>query len=443
MKSEKLFLIIAIPVIALVLAFVLFLVFALELLMVNRGEFNRIDIWYLIDKDEKAYRKLAPKHSLAKFSKIKMETKYDEMVELAGKPTGFMLLSGGTYYNLGYGWVIIRQQSEIRISDNSGGRRFGLEHNDCGTILRAVAQSGDSGGAGAFTDIHAGKPKHSLAKFTKIKIGMSPAEVFKLAGKPTDSVGTEYIWHRYKLDTGWYMNLYFHNEKLGDMAIEDSPNKRIFELEPDDYTATPSYLRAVAQSSGKSGAGTFTDGRDGKAYRTAKIGKFTWMAQNLNFVTDSSRCYDNADSNCTKYGRMYTWNDAMEACPAPWRLPDTCEWWDLVTAAGGRRAAGTTLKSATGWREGRPGTDDFGFSALPGGRYESKSEYWGSYFWGIGETGYWWSATEDVDEGEGSATYAISTVIYVFRDDNSMSLGRSPKTNRYSVRCVEEAADLR
>ena len=122
-------------------------------------------------------------------------------------------------------------------------------------------------------------------------------------------------------------------------------------------------------------------------------------------------------------------------------MPDWSEWWDLVAAAGGMRTAGTTLKSTTGWREdrreGRPGTDDFGFSALPGG----LTTPWGSPFWGIGVFAEWWSATEDVDEGKGSATYAISTVIYGFRDDNSVYLGRSRKTNRYSVRCVEGAAD--
>jgi len=434
MKSKRRFIIIGIPVIT--LALVLTLAFALRLVKVEWDVFSGFEIWYMVDKN--TYIQLAQKHSLAKFSKIKMEMRYDEMIELAGKPTNWMPEnSGGMYYKLGDGWYIKMQSKEIWISDGLGDRRFELEHNGCngcGTILRAVAQSGGSGGAGAFTDIHAGRPKHPLAKFSKIKIGMSPAEAFELAGKPTDSAGTEYIWHRYKLDTGWYMNLYFHNEKLGDMAIEDSPNNRKFELKQDDYSAAPSYLRAVAQSVG---AGTFTDSRDGRAYRTVKIGKLTWMAENLNFVTDSSWCYDNADSNCTKYGRMYTWNDAMEACPAPWRLPDAGAWWDLVTAAGGRRIAGMTLMSATGWMDGKPGTDDFGFSALPGG----LTTPWGSPFWGIGVFAEWWSATEDVDEGKGSATYAISTVIYGFRDDNSVYLGRSRKTNRYSVRCVEGAAD--
>ncbi|MCL2220625.1 MAG: fibrobacter succinogenes major paralogous domain-containing protein [Chitinispirillia bacterium] len=193
--------------------------------------------------------------------------------------------------------------------------------------------------------------------------------------------------------------------------------------------------------------GTFTDTRDAKTYRTVGIGKLTWMAENLNFATDSSRCYDNADSNCTKYGRLYNWDDAMKACPVPWRVPSDEDWGSLTVAVGGQRVkdkdgdyywkfAGRKLKSTTGWidREWKDddgnqisgnGTDDFGFSALPGGDGRS-----GGYFYNAGLSGYWWSATED------AASNAWNRGMGYDIDSVRRDIGN--KTDLLSVRCIRD-----
>ena len=55
---------------------------------------------------------------------------------------------------------------------------------------------------------------------------------------------------------------------------------------------------------------------------------------------------------------------------AGWHVPTDGEWTDLETTSlhkASRVTEGTALKSTYGWYNGGNGTDDFGFSALPGG----------------------------------------------------------------------------
>ena len=152
--------------------------------------------------------------------------------------------------------------------------------------------------------------------------------------------------------------------------------------------------------------GSMKDSRDGQKYKTAKIGKQTWMAQNLNYKTANSYCYDDNASNCSKYGRLYTWAAAKSACPTGWHLPSQTEWQTLLTVADGAEArvtagkkslAGVRLKSKSGWN----GTDDFSFSALPAGYRDDDgiSRGGGCDDEDCNEGGYaqFWSSTEGDD----------------------------------------------
>ena len=109
---------------------------------------------------------------------------------------------------------------------------------------------------------------------------------------------------------------------------------------------------------------SFTDSRDGQSYDIVKIGSLTWMAENLNFETESSACPDGDSRNCKRLGRLYTWAEAKSVCPEGWRLPTKADFEALMAAADG---SGVVLKARDGWFKKGNGSDAFGFKALPAG----------------------------------------------------------------------------
>jgi len=169
------------------------------------------------------------------------------------------------------------------------------------------------------------------------------------------------------------------------------------------------------------------DTRDGKKYKTVKIGNQTWMAENLNYEAKNSKCYDNKQENCTKYGRLYDWSTAMKACPSGWHLPSKDEWQELVDLAGGNLVAGKKLKTKNNW-----GTDDYGFSALLGG--EGSVSLGRLRFDGVDSFGHWMNSNKyDKDEN------------YIYdrnmgRYYESAHWGLSRKTSLQSVRCIQNTS---
>ena len=182
---------------------------------------------------------------------------------------------------------------------------------------------------------------------------------------------------------------------------------------------------------------TLTDTRDGKKYKTVKIGKLTWMAENLNYsdsvatpsLKGKSWCYDNVAAHCDVSGRLYTWAAAIDSvklandkdnpqtcgfghicfsgicgnanscsrplmvqgvCPEGWHLPRDDEWRMLIKETGqnsdGPTAKGDALRSQTGWY--KMGLNSIGFSAIPAGvfwnngHFDSASDTVSFDFWG-------------------------------------------------------------
>jgi len=224
--------------------------------------------------------------------------------------------------------------------------------------------------------------------------------------------------------------------------------------------------------------GRLTDSRDGKSYRTVRIGSQTWMAQNLNYAGSGNvgLCPDNHPDTCAKYGRLYDWATAMGfapscndgtcasqilakhqgICPSGWHIPSVEDIVTLREYVG--HPAGVKLKATSGWNMGNgdisntvesgsnlsrpappmpppvPGTDEFGFSALP--TYNRNS---------IFSSTLWWSATEHEPAPAGcrhcngadhAYSWGISNNIYTlgnfFSYKNHEVLGYDP----YPVRCL-------
>ena len=170
-----------------------------------------------------------------------------------------------------------------------------------------------------------------------------------------------------------------------------------------------------------------TDSRDGQTYKIVTIGTQTWMAENLNYETENSYCYNDSAEYCAKYGRLYTWAAAMEACPSGWHLPDTTEWNTLASAVGGESIAVKTLKSASGWSDDGNGSDAYAFSILPAGYYNN-----GKYISEGLETHFWESTELD-------SRLAYHTRFDRFSFDGWYS-DCTYKSSRFSVRCIKDDA---
>ncbi len=226
------------------------------------------------------------------------------------------------------------------------------------------------------------------------------------------------------------------------------------------------YYRAYATN----GVGTYygdvfsftTNSVDGSGneYPSVTIGTQIWMGENLNTdkyndgtpipnvtditawlgLTTGAYCdYDNTPSNSTTYGKLYNWyavTDSKNVCPLGWHIPSDAEWLTLErfinddltldgTMTGYRGMGGWKLKSVSGWYSNSGGTDDFGFTGLPGGGRDGGSGAFGN----ITKIGGWWSTTQ------ATITNAwFRTLNYTESGSGRLSAN---KKGGYSVRCIK------
>lgn len=175
--------------------------------------------------------------------------------------------------------------------------------------------------------------------------------------------------------------------------------------------------------------GDSTVSRGGVEYKTVLINEQCWTKENMKYVpsTGTTMCYDNLESNCETYGRLYDYEAAALACPSGFRLPTQEEMIAMQEYSGADMYdAGKHLKTTTGWT-GENGDDFLGFSALPGGRCDEEQTCRN-----IGATGYWWTSTEKVIN---SNHYTL----FLTGDTDSFSASTTMDNDQYiSVRCVKK-----
>jgi uncharacterized protein (TIGR02145 family) len=194
---------------------------------------------------------------------------------------------------------------------------------------------------------------------------------------------------------------------------------------------------------------------NGIQYKTAKLGTQEWIATNLNttkfqngdiipeaktkeeWVKAGSEkkpawCYyENDPENGKKYGKLYNWyaiNDPRGLVPKGWHVATNPDWMTLVKNLLGIDYAGPKLKSRTGWKS-KNGTDNIGFSALPGGYRDEKGG-----FKDLGAICQWWSNSEPVEVQKSNMIFSV-----MLKDVSvEISYVKMTKETGLTVRCVKD-----
>ena len=204
--------------------------------------------------------------------------------------------------------------------------------------------------------------------------------------------------------------------------------------------------------------GTSTIIYAGQTYNTVQIGSQCWLKKNLNvgtIIAGSSDqtdngliekyCYNDLESNCTTYGGLYQWAEAVQykngatnttspspaftwnvqgICPTGWHIPTQAEFQTLENSATVNND-GNTLKAIGQGTGSGVGTNMSGFSALLAGRRTGDGT-----FYGLSNFTFYWGSTE----GNSLTAYTM----YLYYDGSGIGLYDNDKTYGFSVRCCKD-----
>ena len=182
-----------------------------------------------------------------------------------------------------------------------------------------------------------------------------------------------------------------------------------------------------------------------------KIGDQFWLKENLRCTSYSdgtpiprvqgnnwgtysagAYCYYGEDSTTAHiYGYLYNYSAAAHGnlCPPGWHVPSIDEWNTLIAYAGGSTVAGGKLRQKGRMFWGTTEscvTDEYGFSALPGGIRGP-----GNTSFSIKDKGFWWSATSYNNNYADVCTIASNGCNIINTDPAEKHCG-------CSIRCVKD-----
>ncbi|MDP1746057.1 MAG: FISUMP domain-containing protein [Bacteroidota bacterium] len=192
-----------------------------------------------------------------------------------------------------------------------------------------------------------------------------------------------------------------------------------------------------------SNCGILNDTRDGQQYQTVTIGTQCWMRQNLNYgiqvadvtaMTNNSvvekACYNNTTSNCSTYGSIYTWDEAMNygtnqqgICPNGWHIPTKAQFQILINFLGSS-TAGQKMKTTSANSPSWDGTNASGFTAISGGIGQ------GTNYLYMGTRNTYWSSTQF--SATDAYDYGLTSGI------NTLDEAPNTKNSGYCIRCIQD-----
>lgn len=199
------------------------------------------------------------------------------------------------------------------------------------------------------------------------------------------------------------------------------------------------------------------DPRDGKEYKTNKIGGKVWMAENLNY--EAKGLYYQGDLEGEKYGRLYSLYETLDLtsstasstvkgiCPEGWHVPSMAEFDKLIADTGGVEAT-KNLRKKDAWPKVAGATDKFCFGLKPN-PYAYKNETGLSYLGQDPEDlhylAYLRSSTAAYDSINGDTNQLLKfdgrdsgNVRFEYRNISSLNTSFRVGVNYFPCRCVKD-----